>query len=418
MGFNISEIVQGEKWRNFMKYLYAWGAALVLTGALFKLMYWPYAGAMLTIGMTTEVVIFFFSGFEPLHDEVDWTLVYPELAGMSDEEELRKYRKGSGLEGFDADDMKEIITTAVAALNANAGVAPAAQASSAPQPVAATSSPVATSAPAAAGNAVYASNAGLVFSQKFDQMLENADISPALFDKISKGLNKLSDTTSKLSDISDAATATNSYTNNLNKANESISSFVQNYQGSGQVLNESVNILSESFQKAAGTISESGTTFKGGLDRSVESLEAHLSNAGKEVSEKLVQSSENAANLLGDAATGLTSTYTQLADAMKVNGEFIAQGSTGYQEQLDKLNKNMSALNAAHELHLQGTSEKLKESQAVYAGVEKMMAKLKTSIEETEKYSDSVTQLNQSIHSLNTVYGNMLSAMNVVNNKA
>ena len=67
---------------------------------------------------------------------------------------------------------------------------------------------------------------------------------------------------------------------------------------------------------------------------------------------------------------------------------------------------------------IQGTSEKLKESQAVYAGVEKMMVKLKTSVEETEKYSDSIAQLNQSIHSLNTVYGNMLSAMNVVNNKA
>ena len=412
MGFNISEIVQGEKWRNFMKYLYAWGAALVLTGALFKLMYWPYAGAMLTIGMTTEVVIFFFSGFEPLHDEVDWTLVYPELAGMSDEEELRKYRKGSGLEGVDADDIKEIIAAAVASFSGNPALAPAAQAGTAtPQ-----AAPATVHAPAAAGNATYAGNAGLVFSQKFDQMLENADISPALFDKISKGLNKLSDTTSKLSDISDAATATSSYTSNLNKANESISNFVQNYQGNGQVLNESVNILSESFQKAAGTISESGTSFKGGLDRSVESLEQHLSNAGKEVSEKLAQSGTNAANQLGDAANGLTSMYSQLAEGMKVNGEFIAQGSTGYQEQLDKLNKNMSALNAAHELHLQGTSEKLKESQAVYAGVESMMKKLKTSIDETEKYSDSVAKLNQNIHSLNTVYGNMLSAMNVNNN--
>ena len=414
MGFNISEIVQGEKWRNFMKYLYAWGAALVLTGALFKLMYWPFAGTMLTIGMTTEVVIFFFSAFEPLHDEVDWTLVYPELTGMSDEEELRKYRKGTGLEGIDADDIKEIIASAAATFSANATAAPAPAQAATSQPAAKTAQqPVANT-----GNATYASNAGLVFSQKFDQMLENADISPELFDKISKGLNKLSDTTSKLSDISDAAKATSTYTSNLNKANDSISSFVENYQGNGQVLNESVNILSESFQKAAGTISDSGTNFKGGLDRSVESLEQHLSNAGKEVGEKLVQSSENAAGQMNDAASGLTTVYSQLAEAMKVNGEFITQGSTGYQEQLDKLNKNMSALNAAHELHLQGTSEKLKESQAVYAGVESMMGKLKTSIEETEKYSDSVVKLNQSISSLNTVYGNMLSAMNVVNNNA
>ena len=99
MGFNISEIVQGSTWKNFMKYLYGWGASLVLLGALFKLMYWPGAGTMLTIGMSTEVIIFFFSAFEPVHYEVDWTIVYPELAGMTDEEELRKYRKGSGLSG-------------------------------------------------------------------------------------------------------------------------------------------------------------------------------------------------------------------------------------------------------------------------------------------------------------------------------
>jgi gliding motility-associated protein GldL len=86
MGFNISEIVQGKKWKNFMKYLYGWGASVVLLGALFKLQHWPGAGEMLTVGMTVEVIIFFFSAFEPIHEEVDWTLVYPELAMMDDEE--------------------------------------------------------------------------------------------------------------------------------------------------------------------------------------------------------------------------------------------------------------------------------------------------------------------------------------------
>jgi gliding motility-associated protein GldL len=107
-----------------------------------------------------------------------------------------------------------------------------------------------------------------------------------------------------------------------------------------------------------------------------------------------------------------------MAEAMKVNGDAISEGSGGYQEQLNRLNKNMAALNAAHELHLQGTSEKLKESQEVYSGVEGMMKKLKTSIDETEKYADSIAKLNQNIASLNTVYGNMLSAMGVMSNNA
>ncbi|MDD3567361.1 MAG: gliding motility protein GldL [Bacteroidales bacterium] len=401
MGINISEIVQGEKWRNFMKYLYAWGASLVLLGALFKLMYWPGAGTMLTIGMTTEVVIFFFSAFEPLHDEPDWTLVYPELAGMSDEEELRKYRKGTGLEGVNAEDLKEIISSVMAATAGGA----------APQISAGYEGKVAP---------VYASSGsgGIVFSEKFNEMLEKAEIGPELFEKISKGLNKLSDTTTKLSDITEAASATTLYAENMKKASQSIEGFVDSYQGSGQVLNESVNILSESFQKVAGTISESGQNFKGSVERSVGSLESQLSNAGKEVHDRLVQSGNDVASQMGSSATGLTTMYSQLAEAMKANGEIISSSSSEYHVQLDRLNKNMAALNAAHELHLQGTAEKLKESQQVYAGVESMMKKLNTSIEETEKYADSVAKLNENIASLNKVYGNMLSAMNVMSNNA
>ncbi len=397
MGFNIAEIVQGEKWRTFMKYLYAWGAALVLLGALFKLMYWPGAGTMLTIGMTTEVVIFFFSAFEPLHDEVDWTLVYPELAGMSDEEELRKYRKGSGLEGVNAEDLKEIIASV---MSATQGVAPVAV--------------------AASGQAtpVYHGTGGLVFSEKFNQMLENAEIGPELFDKIGKGLKHLSETTTKLSDITQASVATTTYTENMKKAADSIANFTESYQGSGQVLSESVNVLSETFQRTAGTISESGANFKGNVERSVSNLENQLNSAGKEVHDRLVQSGAEVANQVGSAASGLTTIYIQLAEAMKANGEIVSKGSTGYQEQLDRLNKNMAALNAAHELHLQGTSEKLKDSQAVYSGVESMMKKLKVSIDETNKFGDSITKLNQNIASLNTVYGNMLSAMNVMSNNA
>lgn len=380
-----------------MKYLYAWGASVVLLGALFKLQYWPGAGTMLTIGMTVEVVIFFFSAFEPIHDEVDWTLVYPELAGMTDEEELRKYRTGSGLEGLNADDLKEIIASAVVAGGGGAQISQSAGQSS--------------------GQPVFTSGGGgMVFTEKFNQMLESAKIGPELFDKISQGLYKLSDTTAKLSDISEAASATNAYTEKMKKATESVAGFTENYEGSGQVLSESMNILSESFQKTAGTVSESGQNFMGGVERSVNNLQEQLTNAGETVRERIVQSGTEVANQISSAATNLTTSYTQLADSMKANGEIISSGTGGYQEQLNRLNKNMAALNAAHELHLQGTSEKLKESQQVYSGVEGMMKKMKASIEETEKYADSIAKLNQNISSLNTVYGNMLSAMSVMSN--
>ncbi len=69
-------------YRNFMAKVYGFGAAVVLIGALFKINHYPGADIMLIIGLGTEALIFFFSAFEPPHVEPDWSLVYPELAGM------------------------------------------------------------------------------------------------------------------------------------------------------------------------------------------------------------------------------------------------------------------------------------------------------------------------------------------------
>jgi len=63
-----------------MAKLYGFGAAIVILGAMFKIMHWEGANYMLVIGLTTEAVIFFFSAFEKPATEYDWSLVYPELA--------------------------------------------------------------------------------------------------------------------------------------------------------------------------------------------------------------------------------------------------------------------------------------------------------------------------------------------------
>ncbi|MCK6607550.1 protein involved in gliding motility GldL [Flavobacterium aquaticum] len=67
--------------KKVMGFLYGMGAAVVIVGALFKLMHWPGAGPMLVIGLLTEAAIFALSAFEPVENELDWSLVYPELAG-------------------------------------------------------------------------------------------------------------------------------------------------------------------------------------------------------------------------------------------------------------------------------------------------------------------------------------------------
>ena len=78
--------VNGKRFKNFMAKLYGIGAAVVILGAMFKIMHWEGANFMLVAGLTTEAVIFFFSAFEKPATEYDWSLVYPELAkGDGDE---------------------------------------------------------------------------------------------------------------------------------------------------------------------------------------------------------------------------------------------------------------------------------------------------------------------------------------------
>src|ERR1019366_3998788 len=86
----MSGFIGSTKWKKMMAKIYGIGAAVVIMGAMFKIMHWPGAGPMLVMGLSTEVLIFFFSAFEPLHEEIDWSLVYPELSGIHGENEEDK----------------------------------------------------------------------------------------------------------------------------------------------------------------------------------------------------------------------------------------------------------------------------------------------------------------------------------------
>lgn len=89
-------------WKKFMAKLYGIGAAVVIVGAMFKIQHWPMAGELLIVGLSTEALIFFFSAFEPIHEEIDWTLVYPELrTGEPAQERVQSSDDGSITEQLD-----------------------------------------------------------------------------------------------------------------------------------------------------------------------------------------------------------------------------------------------------------------------------------------------------------------------------
>ncbi len=68
-----------------MNFAYGMGAAVVIVGALFKIIHFelgPLTGTrMLSVGLLTEAFIFALSAFEPVDEDYDWAVVYPELAG-------------------------------------------------------------------------------------------------------------------------------------------------------------------------------------------------------------------------------------------------------------------------------------------------------------------------------------------------
>lgn len=84
-------MLHSKGFKKFMAMAYGLGGAVVIVGALFKLMHWEGASQMLIIGLGTEAFIFVISAFEPLpKDELDWSLVYPELAGGQSTKKSKK----------------------------------------------------------------------------------------------------------------------------------------------------------------------------------------------------------------------------------------------------------------------------------------------------------------------------------------
>ena len=97
---NIGEIFKTKRWKTFMGYVYGWGASVVMIGDLFKLRHWQYTGLLLTIGLTTEALIFFLSAFEPPLEMPEWSKVYPELRDDYDFIETDEFSR-RGKNGFE-----------------------------------------------------------------------------------------------------------------------------------------------------------------------------------------------------------------------------------------------------------------------------------------------------------------------------
>jgi len=260
----MSKLGKVKGFKRFLHLASCIGASVVILGALFKIMHWPGCNQMLIVGLGTEAFLFALFASDIPHEEVDWTLAYPELAGMGHEE------------------VKE------------------------------------------------ESHDNLPLSQQLDNMLAEAKIGPELIESLGNGMKSLSDSANRIGDISNATVATNEYVDSVKKASSNVSH------------------LADTYQQAA---------------KSISSL-AESNDAGHSIGESLNQ-----------------------------------------------VSKNLSALNATYELQLQGSKTHLDATSKFYDGLHELMKNLHDSVDDTKKYRQEMGQLSTNLTALNTIYGNMLSAM-------
>jgi gliding motility-associated protein GldL len=258
--------------KTFLGFIYGWGAAIVIVGALFKIMHWPGSSVMLIGGLSIEAIIFIIGAFEPQHLDLDWSLVYPELKNSG--EELSD-------DGLTEDELSL--------------------------------------------------ESGLSVTQQLDNMLIEAKIDSDLIKSLGDGMRSLTDQTSKLSNISDAIVATNDYTTSVKTA---------------------------------------------------------ASNVEK-----------------------LSSTYSKASESLLGLTENSSAGQS-FGEQLQKMSQNLTELNNIYELQLKSSADYFKASSQVYDGINQLMTNLNDSVEDTMKYKENIHELSKNLGALNTIYGNMLNAMN------
>lgn len=293
---SISEFVQSPVYKKTMGKVYGLGAAVVILGALWKILHLPGASAMLIAGLGTEAIIFALSAFEPPHEMPDWSLVYPELVGLEPEN-----GQGSSHGGHKS----------------------------------------------AAGF-----GAGIVGGgSELAALIQSGNIEQTTVDELVAGIKKLASTSSQMANLSDASVATQSYLNNMKAAGESV--------------HKLSSLQASTFE----TVAQSGSQ--------------------------------------------LAESYNSLGQALKSQVNNFENSNTILAKQLNGVGQNLSAINSAYEMQLNGLTSQIQTAQSLNSHMSVISEQMAASAEGAKLYKDQIAQLSRSVGELNTIYGNMLSAINV-----
>ena len=259
-----------------LNFLFSFFAAVVIFAAMMKILHWEGADIAIMVGLISESIVFLVMAFlVPPPEEAHWQRYFPNI---NEHPDVEKARTG-----------KFEVTPLIL--------------------------------PGAGGNPALT---------KLDDMLREADITPANLGRLGDNFKKLDGTIDKMADITDVIDATNDYTLRTREASTAI------------------GIMKEAYMGAATGMQ-------------------HFSNA--------------------------------------------AEGTREFHEQVQVLTKNMSSLNTIYELELQDTNNHLKAMNQFYNNLVNASQAMEGSVGEAKKAHDQITLLANNLGRLNSIYGNMLSAM-------
>ena len=283
----IDNLVRSKGYKNFMSKLYGWGASAVIIGALFKINHWPGAVPMLILGMGTESLIFFLSAFEPLHIEWDWSLVYPELAGMKDGGEISPLSEE-----------KKSVTEELDKMLADAKIGP--------ELVQRLGEGMANLADSA--NSLNSMTTAVAATDKF---VTNMDVAAEAANDLSAAYKRTTESINRDSE------ASSSYSNSLKDATAAVSSLSAIYQETAQTLRTGDTSYVDELKKMASSLSSINAMYEIQMQNSSSQLEAT-----KEVQERM--------------------------QTMVANFADSAEGVLKYKEQVDALTRKVAELNQVY----------------------------------------------------------------------
>jgi len=410
---NIGDILKSPVIKKTMNTFYSIGASVVIFGAMAKILHWKGANEILMIGMSVEVLIFFVSAFEPSIDIPDWKRVYPKLREGNEKPELVKiYKdldeqpdsvsgKSISIEGLPQDQIDILKESFNKLSNAAKEIATISQATQVTQDFVKNLKDASLSL-----NSVVESNKNV-----FDAMSDNVKEISTSYKSAANKINTSSDEASKgIIQSSNDLTASIKITGDSFKASGEKASV--GISQSMAVLSDSIKSTGENIkssgEKASVSMSQSATELSG----SIKTIATGLKGSGEKFNSDIEKSSSEFGKKLQESASELHSSYRNVANSLSDGFIGLEKSASKYIESIDKLNKNLGALNTAYEIHLKGT-DKVEEVVKQYSNSVGEIGKLlHTSVEETRKFNESTKEINENIQALNKVYGRMLGALN------